>query len=759
MSLPFWLWVRVAVGSFILFSAGIYISCWFLMNHLLSSTIPDPPRRYVAASFLMMVFGIIPLAVVTGCVALGIRFHDDVGIYINWGSGPYKRAWKFGRQQYLYMTNGNAQPSDVYRPLDVSTREIRLVSLEPGSGHDNISCQIFYTRLGRQQDVLEYEALSYTWGQMHSLRSITLNGSPFVVTKNLEAALRQLRLTQKARVIWVDALCIDQANFQERGQQVQLMREIYKNAAAVLVWLGVKCSTSDCAMDFLTTASRQENPRAWLLQTVVDGGKASRQQWEAVILLFRREYWSRAWIIQEIGMASKLQLLCGSKVIPWEVAVLCQSVWAAVRESSTSQALRKSLSDLIEKTNAETAMELVGFGTNDADRDVSLLSLQTTRDAVLRNVQPKTLVELLQAHRLALATDRRDKIYALAGLARDCQTPPLPINYSLSPWETCLQTLEFLLETTGCLDFLALSGAPEIYIFKPPSWTPDFYSVSISRFIPEHSRKIYHTGFTSYNASGSRRATPVSKFLTSYQRFCRGLFNLRCTTLQVEGCVVGTISAHWTFGRRYGLLGLPRKQKPGMSRLQHGPDKDLVDEIRQFYDAFIKHPLLETYTQEERTKAIWRTLTYNQTAEGETAPQEWSSLFSVIINGPSSVPSSFINAHSAGLDEISSDDKTLAFIEPFLNSVRRFGLGRRYFYITDKGRLGSAFDFVKPGAKFCIVPGCRMPIIITPSQNPTQDDRFAATTCGGAYLDGYMHGEAMEELGDGLLSLETFNLH
>lgn len=58
---------------------------------------PRSPRRYVAASFLMMVFGIIPLAVVTGCVALSIRFHDDVGIYINWVTGYFRRALKFSR--------------------------------------------------------------------------------------------------------------------------------------------------------------------------------------------------------------------------------------------------------------------------------------------------------------------------------------------------------------------------------------------------------------------------------------------------------------------------------------------------------------------------------------------------------------------------------------------------------------------------------------------------------------------------------------
>ena len=103
-----------------------------------------------------------------------------------------------------------------------------------------------------------YEALSYTWGDPLDTRTVMLKDQPFQVTKNLEAALRNLRhrlihgTKSNDRVLWIDAICINQTDIQERNVQVRRMLDIYKSATRVVIWLG----------EGDQTATRQ-----WLLST------------------------------------------------------------------------------------------------------------------------------------------------------------------------------------------------------------------------------------------------------------------------------------------------------------------------------------------------------------------------------------------------------------------------------------------------------------------------------------------------------------
>jgi hypothetical protein len=85
---------------------------------------------------------------------------------------------------------------------------------------------------------LHFDALSYEWKQSEGSIGITCNGVSLPVTRNLASALRALRLPSNPRVLWVDAVCIDQNNPEEKPKQIPLMREIYTSAKSVLTWLG-----------------------------------------------------------------------------------------------------------------------------------------------------------------------------------------------------------------------------------------------------------------------------------------------------------------------------------------------------------------------------------------------------------------------------------------------------------------------------------------------------------------------------------------
>ncbi|GJC90085.1 heterokaryon incompatibility protein 6, OR allele [Colletotrichum liriopes] len=113
--------------------------------------------------------------------------------------------------------------------LDLGRPAIRLLRLEKGR-YGTISCEIFQACLDGRGCGVPCEALSYTWGSPELTKDILLNGKRLPVTDNLYQALLHLRQRDRDRILWIDAVCIDQGNLSERGHQVQQMGDIYHKA-------------------------------------------------------------------------------------------------------------------------------------------------------------------------------------------------------------------------------------------------------------------------------------------------------------------------------------------------------------------------------------------------------------------------------------------------------------------------------------------------------------------------------------------------
>ncbi len=117
---------------------------------------------------------------------------------------------------------------------------IRLLRLMPydDDEHSPIHCQLFdYPLLGSGRRTHLYEALSYVWGSPEKSRLVSTDEGSLSVTENLHAALSRLRNHFSPRIIWIDAICINQDDKEERGHQVRSMVEIYSRASRVVVWL------------------------------------------------------------------------------------------------------------------------------------------------------------------------------------------------------------------------------------------------------------------------------------------------------------------------------------------------------------------------------------------------------------------------------------------------------------------------------------------------------------------------------------------
>lgn len=135
-----------------------------------------------------------------------------------------------------------------FLPLDRHKNELRLLQLLPGQGADAIKCTLY---LVSRNDRPLYSALSYAWENHSFVAPITVNDQEWFVTENLYLALLNLRNERSPLTLWVDAICIDQKNEEEKSWHVQQMRDTFREAEQVIVWLGPHAAGTDDAIRML----------------------------------------------------------------------------------------------------------------------------------------------------------------------------------------------------------------------------------------------------------------------------------------------------------------------------------------------------------------------------------------------------------------------------------------------------------------------------------------------------------------------------
>lgn len=126
-----------------------------------------------------------------------------------------------------------------YRPLDKQRMEIRLLVVLPALQSPTlpVACTIQHTFLS-EKPVVEYETISYLWGDPTPRCQIAVDGCRLDVPQSAEDVLRRMRYEDRPRALWIDAVCINQTDIDERSEQVAIMAEIYSRCICCLVWLG-----------------------------------------------------------------------------------------------------------------------------------------------------------------------------------------------------------------------------------------------------------------------------------------------------------------------------------------------------------------------------------------------------------------------------------------------------------------------------------------------------------------------------------------
>lgn len=303
-------------------------------------------------------------------------------------------------------------PTDIHdaytqAPLPLDSQAFRLVELQPCGPTDFIKCRLRSYPLHKSPP---YIALSYRWGRNKRHDDIELNGMLFPVGRSLWTFLNRMRLRGQFGLFWIDAICIQQSSTDERNHQVQAMGHIYRNAESVSVWLGEtnKGSQSDTAMRLMAKYCRFRSP----------------EQVGLLSAFCENEYWTRIWIIQKVVSAKEITIYYGSRELSWNQF---QGAYEALLDRFNDRSL---MGDYLPEPR-------LGLLLNELRRSpvFNVLELRTK----LRS-EPCSLARLIyNLCRGYEATDVRDKIYALLGLASD--GAQISVDYSISPEELMAQVL------------------------------------------------------------------------------------------------------------------------------------------------------------------------------------------------------------------------------------------------------------------------------------------------------------------------------
>lgn len=219
-------------------------------------------------------------------------------------------------------------------PVIDSRRHIRVLKILPEAMTEDLLCGFDIVNL-EDTPSNSYFALSYTWGDATRAEDVhdifILDGSkqrvPFCVRRNVWELLTSgvVRKKLSGRPIYIDAICINQLDNDEKGHQIQLMQSVYSQALEVIIWLG--SSIVDAEDDSNLRTLQEHGDWIWTEERAMIAGAGvgiegndvspSDKQKLAVELISSQPYWSRTWIIQEIMLASDITIIAGNYTFPW----------------------------------------------------------------------------------------------------------------------------------------------------------------------------------------------------------------------------------------------------------------------------------------------------------------------------------------------------------------------------------------------------------------------------------------------------------
>ncbi|KAF5678090.1 heterokaryon incompatibility 6 OR allele [Fusarium circinatum] len=643
---------------------------------------------------------------------------------------------------------------------------------------------------------LPYNALSYTWGSPRDSPQLTdknanttilLNGLSFEVQANLYDALVELQVSCSETPIWVDALCINQSNSNERSPQVSVMNQIYGKANRVIVWLGKafpELETGLKAVERLGAASVPETLRMIRTQTWDFSSDLSTMperygidpidQEEAIglIALYMSNWFTRVWIIQEVSLTSDVVILCSGRFtvfdyVGYTAAFLhysgfFQSVVDLVPKDRPGIYLRGGI-NIFHAERIQLLREWCKGKKSEWTGVLAMIDLEA--GLAKHHAEPSAMVPLrvLFSTFGMKATDPRDSIYGWNGILKHMaaqERVSLPLvfepDYDIETKDLLRNVACNIIETTDSLVYLSLVKDPSRRETPGlPSWVPDYPPVLYN--------SVHGPNFRSMGTFNSSKHVPHSP--NPYP------FTITGEVLRVFGFRLGTV------------------QKIGEGFLEC-----LQGRLKMLGDILLTMDETYPYTNQQADEVFWRTLIWDtdftnrpsklirledfQRAvahdfvralqyvfkEAESAAvghslvlqsiSDMAYLDEIAVKFPNSIfPSTkLLTSLCASSDTLPQDsdgcgeEELQKLVEPLSKHAMPPGnimastWAYRRAFLTDTGYLGMGHDSTQAGDEVWIVSGSPAPLVLRKSA-----ERNEYCLIGEAYVHGAMQGEAVTD--------------
>ena len=610
----------------------------------------------------------------------------------------------------------------IYSPI-INPDGIRFIILHPGILADPINISIYSTTLARKPP---YEALSYTWGDLSTSRPIQVRTAhsrrPCVlpVTENLEVALRHLRQSRTIRLMWIDALSINQNDLEERSQQVMRMGDIFSQAASVSVWLGPAADRSDEAILFVDQVSHLGK-----LDELIRDPEAVGD-WQALAALMRRPWFSRRWIIQEIAFARNATVYCGTKHTKWSDFADAVSLYGDKFDD---------ISMLAQPYGAGPLKDGICRG-------VAAHALVTVLNSTIRKASDgrvierlSTLEKLMSDTATFLVTNPRDAVYAVLSLAKDGGLRFLgPVDYKKSVAQICKDLIRYSIAESSSLDIICRPWAP--VHSDMPTWIPQisrnaFATAALTdcRFVRINADSL--VGPPRRGIYSAAASTHAESFLTKGRE---------SFVLRVKGFQLGVIVS---------------VEEPALSGIIPGRW------IKVLMDTADKHSeQLQTQTTLPEFSFVpdlfWRTLVADRGIDGNSPPGWYRRACEEIYMRNDK--GSFCEWDTTKLIENPIDDGTSTTMTAFCRRMQSVTWNRRLAVMSD-GSIALVPPESKKGDIACILFGCSVPVILRQhTDNFGEDYEEFVGECYINSNQGVMDGQAIERLKDGRYEIVYFDL-
>ena len=594
-------------------------------------------------------------------------------------------------------------------------RAFRLLRLHAGHGEEPLACRLFEVSL---DDRPSYEPISYAWGDPDSSHVLRVNDGYLPISRNLAQALRRFREKDKDHVLWTDRVCINQQDDEEKNVQVRLMREFYENGTQTNIWLGAddKGLASDgleLMHELIQQYRREGGDEESMIGAIPELPKidlaghyglppSEDGRWLALRDICARPWFCRAWVIQEFSASPQALLTLGEHQFHFAD-------------------LRMAISWLLSKNSIEV------LGT-DLSSPVNIIYL---RNALLWSRWP--LPEILQTMPFFQSSLLVDKVYAILGASREGlhleRHPLLRIDYRRPYVDVYRDAARYVAEAYGLgLDrkstkgLFAMVGVGAALDASPlPSWVPRLDC-------PAHVRP--HPYAPDYQTAG----------------------------LIACGSLISQIAPQTADPNILSVMGLQvdvvAELHPDLVAGAGGGPSTSWEVLRRLWLRVRKHPRIEPPAGVLRERAFAAVVS----SCGASPPWEDEHAFSSCWRA--------CLADEARIRGESFDDATMGEEAPKAEPANLergvrflFLLVRKFlFFVTRGGRMGFGPPHLREGDAVCVLFGNVVPVTLRARPEAGPEGQELWTLMGECYVDGFMRGEAIEEMENGLLERRSFDI-